>query len=113
MKESNPDIHFDCSPYNCSSEKEIYFNKNMNYTDEDITEMIMMALGSKRKDMFSVVVLITVYVIIFSTGVVGNISTCFVIVKNSYMHTVVNYYLFSLAISDLLILLLVLPVINK
>lgn len=107
MMDSKPDIiHFDCIHYNCSSEKEKFLNKNMNYTDGDIAEMIMYALGSKRKDMFSVSVLITVYVIIFSTGVVGNLSTCFVIIKNSYMHTVINYYLFSLAISDLLILLL-------
>ena len=37
---------------------------------------------------------------------VGNIAVCLVIVKNKSMHTATNYYLFSLAISDLMILVL-------
>lgn len=36
------------------------------------------------------------------TGVIGNVTTCVVIAGNSYMHTATNYYLFSLAISDML-----------
>jgi len=40
------------------------------------------------------------------TGVVGNVTTCVVIARNSYMHTATNYYLFSLAISDTLSLVL-------
>jgi hypothetical protein len=59
----------------------------------------------KRKDTGSVVVLTLIYVCIFISGTVGNMSTCVVIARNPYMHTVTNYYLFSLAISDLLILL--------
>lgn len=51
------------------------------------------------------VVLSVVYVIIFITGLLGNIVTCIVISKNRSMHTAVNYYLFSLAISDLLLLI--------
>jgi hypothetical protein len=43
---------------------------------------------------------------IFITGVIGNIAVCLVIVKNKSMHTATNYYLFSLAISDLMILVL-------
>ena len=46
------------------------------------------------------------YGLIFLTGVVGNVSTCIVIIKNNYMHTATNYYLFSLAISDVLTLIL-------
>ncbi|XP_026482585.1 pyrokinin-1 receptor-like [Ctenocephalides felis] len=54
----------------------------------------------------SIVITITViYLIIFLTGIVGNISTCVVISKNKSMHTVTNYYLFSLAVSDLLLLI--------
>ncbi|ELU05073.1 hypothetical protein CAPTEDRAFT_22938, partial [Capitella teleta] len=55
------------------------------------------------------IVLTLAYSIIFFTGTVGNAFTCFVIVKNSYMHTATNYYLFSLAISDVLTLILGLP----
>jgi len=40
------------------------------------------------------------------TGVLGNVTTCVVIARNSYMHTATNYYLFSLAISDTLSLIL-------
>lgn len=49
------------------------------------------------------------YSVIFITGVFGNICTCLVIALNRYMHTATNYYLFSLSISDLLLLLLGLP----
>lgn len=50
-----------------------------------------------------------VYVVIFFTGVVGNVSTCIVIARNKSMHTATNFYLFSLAISDLLLLVSGLP----
>lgn len=50
--------------------------------------------------------LTTVYVIIFLTGVIGNVIVCVVIVRHSTMHTATNYYLFSLAISDLMFLLM-------
>ena len=50
-----------------------------------------------------------VYVTIFLTGVLGNLAVCLVIVKNRSMHTSTNYYLFSLALADLVILVLGLP----
>lgn len=50
-----------------------------------------------------------VYAVIFFTGVVGNVSTCIVIARNKSMHTATNFYLFSLAISDLLLLVSGLP----
>lgn len=56
-----------------------------------------------------VVPITVVYVVIFLTGVVGNVSTCVVIVRNRYMHTATNYYLFSLAVSDMLLLISGLP----
>ncbi|XP_013783945.2 pyrokinin-1 receptor-like [Limulus polyphemus] len=66
-------------------------------------------MGPKRKTLFFVVPMTLVYVSILVTGAVGNICTCGVIAKNKYMHTATNYYLFSLAISDLLLLVLGLP----
>lgn len=54
----------------------------------------------------AILILLTViYVIIFVTGLLGNVVTCIVIARNRGMHTAVNYYLFSLAVSDLLLLL--------
>ena len=44
-----------------------------------------------------------VYVTIFLTGMAGNMAVCLVIVKHRSMHTATNYYLFSLAVADLVI----------
>ncbi|XP_051980446.1 neuromedin-U receptor 1 [Xyrauchen texanus] len=49
------------------------------------------------------------YLIIFLVGAVGNILTCTVISRNKVMRTPTNFYLFSLAVSDLLVLLLGMP----
>lgn len=45
------------------------------------------------------------YLFIFVAGVLGNVITCTVISRNKSMHTATNYYLFNLAISDLILLL--------
>lgn len=64
----------------------------------------------ERRDSLYIVLPITViYMVIFFTGVIGNISTCVVIARNKSMHTATNYYLFSLAVSDLLLLVSGLP----
>lgn len=59
---------------------------------------------AERDPLYVVVPIITLYVAIFVTGVLGNIGTCLVIAKNRSMHTATNYYLFSLACSDFLLL---------
>ncbi|XP_015250249.1 PREDICTED: neuromedin-U receptor 1-like [Cyprinodon variegatus] len=64
-------------------------------------------LGPRRSPVFLPVCLI--YLLIFLIGVVGNVLTCTVISRNKVMWTPTNYYLFSLAISDLLVLLLGMP----
>merc|ERR1719347_906258 len=57
-----------------------------------------------------VLVLVTVfYLLIFVTGIVGNVSVCLVIVKSNNLHSAMNYYLVSLAVADLTIILLGLP----
>lgn len=71
----------------------------------DIEKLLSDSLGERRRDLPSAVVLTFVYSLVFITGTIGNICTCVVIAKNSYMHTTTNYYLFSLAVSDLLMLL--------
>lgn len=57
------------------------------------------------------ILLTIIYLIIFVIGVVGNVCNCLVIAdsKNRYMKTATNYYLFSLSISDLLLLIFGLP----
>lgn len=65
--------------------------------------------GPNRDPMYIVVPITVIYVAIFVIGVVGNVSTCVVISRNKSMHTATNYYLFSLAVSDLLLLVSGLP----
>ncbi|XP_076007473.1 neuromedin-U receptor 1 [Genypterus blacodes] len=64
-------------------------------------------LGPRRSPVFFPVCL--TYLLIFLVGVVGNVLTCTVIARNKVMWTPTNYYLFSLAVSDLLVLLLGMP----
>lgn len=59
-----------------------------------------------RRDPLTVVLPVTIcYAFIFVAGVLGNVITCAVISRNKSMHTATNYYLFNLAISDLILLL--------
>ena len=62
-----------------------------------------------RDSLFIVVPITCVYALIFLFGLVGNVSTCVVIARSRHMHTATNYYLFSLALSDLLLLVSGLP----
>ncbi|XP_054914201.1 neuromedin-U receptor 1 [Poeciliopsis prolifica] len=64
-------------------------------------------LGPRRSSVFLPVCL--TYLLIFLVGVMGNVLTCTVIARNKVMWTPTNYYLFSLAVSDLLVLMLGMP----
>ena len=70
---------------------------------------LLAQLGPKRVVLYKAVPITITYCIIFIMGIVGNVCTCVVIAKNRYMQTATNYYLFNLAVSDLLVLLLGLP----
>ncbi|XP_037084295.1 pyrokinin-1 receptor-like [Pollicipes pollicipes] len=59
--------------------------------------------------MHTVIPMTVLYVVTFLLSAVGNTVTCVVIVYNRYMHTATNYYLFSMSVSDLLLLLTGLP----
>ncbi|NXA14767.1 NMUR2 protein, partial [Sapayoa aenigma] len=63
--------------------------------------------GPRRSHLFLPMAL--VYTLIFVVGVVGNFLVCLVILKHRNMKTPTNYYLFSLAVSDLLVLLFGMP----
>nr|CAD7408575.1 unnamed protein product [Timema cristinae] len=65
--------------------------------------------ASKRDPLFIVVPITVIYALIFLLGIIGNVSTCIVIARNKHMHTATNYYLFSLAVSDMLLLVSGLP----
>ncbi|KAJ3599646.1 hypothetical protein NHX12_033602 [Muraenolepis orangiensis] len=73
-------------------------------TDQEYLERYR---GARRSPMFLPVCL--TYLAIFLVGAMGNVLTCTVIARNKVMWTPTNYYLFSLAVSDLLVLLLGMP----
>lgn len=91
--------------YNENSSSSYAQNMTRNHFDD---ESIPKPLNSKFDVANSEIILVlltVIYVIIFITGVLGNVVTCIVIARNKSMHTAVNYYLFSLAVSDLLLLI--------
>ncbi|KAL5233737.1 hypothetical protein ACI65C_001147 [Semiaphis heraclei] len=79
----------------------------LNFTTENTwdNDFIM----PKRDPLYIVLPMTIMYSVIFVTGVIGNSITCMVIAKHKYMHTATNYYLFSLAVSDLILLVSGLP----
>uniref|UniRef100_A0AC34QSJ7 G-protein coupled receptors family 1 profile domain-containing protein n=1 Tax=Panagrolaimus sp. JU765 TaxID=591449 RepID=A0AC34QSJ7_9BILA len=80
------------------------------YPSEYVTTIVHYVLGERCRGSFIMIPTVFVYSVILILGLFGNIFTCIVIAKNKSMHNPTNYYLFSLAISDLLMLILGLPV---
>lgn len=80
-----------------------------NISEED--ELKLLNFPSKREDLSTAIPLTVIFALLLVTGCVGNLCTAIVIArpKNKYMHTATNYYLFSLAMSDFLFLILGLP----
>ncbi|CAL4066255.1 unnamed protein product, partial [Meganyctiphanes norvegica] len=56
-----------------------------------------------------VIAMTVIYVLISITSVIGNVTICYVISRTKAMHTPPNCYLFSMAISDLLLLITGIP----
>lgn len=91
INESTADFHQRCmnlSTFDCSED-----------------EMLWLMMGPRRLPLQKIVPISVMLLVIFLTGVVGNVAVCAVIVRHPAMHTATNYYLFSLALSDLLLLL--------
>uniref|UniRef100_A0A452FND7 Neuromedin U receptor 1 n=1 Tax=Capra hircus TaxID=9925 RepID=A0A452FND7_CAPHI len=78
--------------------------QDLNLTDE---ELRLKYLGPQQTELFMPICV--TYLLIFAVGAVGNALTCTVILRHRAMRTPTNYYLFSLAVSDLLVLLVGLP----
>lgn len=79
---------------------------NWDFANLTEAEYLDKILGPKHLPMKLVIPLTIVYVTVFVSGIFGNFVTCTVIVRNASMQTATNYYLFSLAISDLTLLIL-------
>lgn len=74
-----------------------------NGTDLNLVEI----LGPKQSPFFFPVT--SVYLFIFLVGLSGNLLTCTVIARHKKMRNPTNFYLLSLALSDLLVLLFGMP----
>lgn len=82
---------------------DIFCLNGTKYTKDYILEVLR---GPKQIPLGKAVTFTLLNVLILVTGVVGNVLVCVVIIRRSSMHTVTNYYLFNLAVSDLTLLLL-------
>lgn len=82
----------------------MYDNNNFTTSITELPNSTTTEFNSKIS-LSTVIPLTIIYLIIFISGVLGNVITCIVISRNKSMHTATNYYLFSLAISDLLVLI--------
>ncbi|XP_044097777.1 neuromedin-U receptor 1 isoform X1 [Neovison vison] len=91
-------------PCNGSRASRLPDPEDLNLTDE---ELRFKYLGPQQTELF--VPICVTYLLIFVVGAVGNGLTCTVILRHKNMRTPTNYYLFSLAVSDLLVLLVGLP----
>ncbi|XP_022698878.1 pyrokinin-1 receptor-like isoform X1 [Varroa jacobsoni] len=76
---------------------------------QQVDQYLAMTLGPRQVAWSKLLPMTVIYSLIFVSGLVGNLSTCIVIVQNPHMHTATNYYLFNLAVSDLLTLVFGLP----
>lgn len=90
----------ECIMWNVSSEDVAVLCKSRSSYVERI-------LGPRRSPLF--LPICVCYLVIFCIGSLGNALTCTVIMRHRSMRTPTNFYLLSLAISDLLVLLLGLP----
>ncbi|XP_057374113.1 neuropeptides capa receptor-like [Daphnia carinata] len=85
------------------------YSSNATVNEWNVHNYLTTHWGPKHLPMDVVIPITIVYILIFVSGVVGNIAVCVVIVRNPSMHTATNCYLFSLAVSDLTVLLFGLP----
>ncbi|XP_031627677.1 neuropeptides capa receptor-like [Contarinia nasturtii] len=92
-----PSFYDRCDPSNLTS---------FNCTKE---EFLFYSRGDDVASMWLTMPVTTSYTLILLAGIIGNLTVCSIIIRNRSMHTTTNYYLFNLAIADLLYLLLGLP----
>ena len=76
----------------------IYFEENV---DNNSTAYIEAILGDSHINWSTLIPLTIIYSIFLIIGVLGNLSTCLVIMSNEYMRTATNVYLLNLAIADI------------
>ena len=75
------------------------------FLSEEQQEKILFGLmGHKRMGFTRSVIITVIYAILLLVGFTGNFLTCIIILFNSYMRVPANFFLFSLAIADIITL---------
>jgi hypothetical protein len=97
--------YMDTSLAYISSLSEVSATSQTDSTNQTREETLEMLMGPRKKTLTFVLIMGSVYFLILFCGIIGNMCTCLVIILNAHMHTNTNYYLFSLAVSDLFALL--------
>lgn len=72
-------------------------------------DLLLYERGDSVADLRITIPLTLVYLLILAAGFFGNASVCIIIIQNQSMHTNTNFYLFNLAVADLLYMLFGLP----
>ncbi|CAO1392040.1 unnamed protein product [Diamesa hyperborea] len=106
---NNSDVNFKLSDITNKDDGLNLCNPHNTAFNCSITDFLLFYLGSKQMPLDHAILVTILFVGIFVTGFLGNLIVCVVIVNHATMHTATNYYLFSLAVSDLLFLLMGLP----
>uniref|UniRef100_UPI00358F523E neuromedin-U receptor 2-like n=1 Tax=Myxine glutinosa TaxID=7769 RepID=UPI00358F523E len=75
--------------------------------DESLQEYLAWKFGDRTSEFFTPICII--YTLIFTLGTGGNVLTCTVIARKRSLNHPINFYLFSLAVSDLMLLVLGMP----
>ncbi|KAK0090377.1 hypothetical protein PV325_001151 [Microctonus aethiopoides] len=78
----------------------------VNLTDENST---LLAQDEFTSNVFVQFTICLFYLTIFILGVFGNALVCYVVVRNHQMHTVTNFFITNLAVSDVLLCILAVP----
>ncbi|KAF0307691.1 Pyrokinin-1 receptor [Amphibalanus amphitrite] len=97
---SSPDV-IELTPYED--------NDSVTFTFHNVTTSNITLLAPERAALHTVICMTVLHGVIFFVSVLGNTITCITILHNGYIQTTINYYLFNLAISDLLLLITGLP----
>ena len=86
---------------------DVVLNTTLSSVAENLSEhdQLVSALGPRYRGAAETAVLTTVYSLIFISGIIGNVATCVVVYSDQKMHTATNFYLLSLALSDMLSLI--------
>ena len=80
--------------------------ESLNNGTMTVSEFLLNALGPQQMPLQWLVPVTIFYALVFITGLVGNIAVCIVIVRNKNLHSAMKFYLISLAIADLSIIIL-------